>query len=314
MSKVLVTGASGFCGRYLCRALSQSGHDVVGTFHHSKPVAESGIHYLKLNIADAHQVFRLVKAIQPQQMFHLAALSIPRLSWQRPTETFAMNTAGTLHILEALRRFAPKTRMLFTSSVHVYGRIFRLGKTVTEGDLLWPESPYGVSKAVAEMACLDYHQRFGIPVIVARAINHMGAGQSPDLVLSDWSRQVARAESDPRIKTLKVGNLDVWRQFLHVEDVVKAYQVLMARGKPGRVYNVAPQDTDFLKNYARCLIREARVPLRVEVERARLRLEDPKRMQAKAKRLRALGWKPKKTAYDALSDMVEDWREKVKHG
>lgn len=313
--KALVTGASGFCGRYLSSYLLDKGYAVAGTYCRQRMSgALPGMAFHPLEMSDADQVASLVRTERPDVVFHLAALSIPRLSWGDEVKTFEVNVAGTIHLLDALRRFAPQTRFLMASSVQVYGRAFRQGNAVRESDLIWPESPYAVSKAIAELACLDYYNRFGMCVIIARAFNHIGAGQGANLVLSDWSRQVALAENDygrRRLKTLKVGNLDARRQFLHVADVVEAYELLIRNGNPGKIYNISLEKTDILRDYADRLVRSARVPLKIEVERQRFRREDPHVMRGTSARLRALGWKPRRTAFEALEEMLHDWRRKV---
>jgi len=316
--KALVTGASGFCGRYLSAYLLEKGYTVVGTCHKKrKPDPSLPIVLHPLEMSDADQTALLIRQECPDIVFHLAALAIPRLSWGDEVKTFEVNAAGTVHLLDALRRFAPQARFLMASSVQVYGRAFRRGKAVCESDLIWPESPYAVSKAVAELACLDYHLRFGIPVVIARAFNHIGAGQAANLVLSDWSRQVALAERGSgtgRQQTLKVGNLDAWRQFLHVADVVRAYELLIRKGKPGKIYNISLEKTDHLRDYAELLVRSSEVPLKIEVDEKRLRREDPHVMRGTSARLRALGWKPRRTAFEALEEMLHDWRRKVSEG
>jgi len=312
VKRVLVTGASGFCGRYLCRALQASGHSVFGTYHlsHTRP-QEKTCSWHPIDISDFKQVAALFQRVKPQWIFHLAAMSIPRRSVQTQQETFASNAAGTIQILEGMRRYAPKARMLFASSTQVYGRSFRQGKPLREHDEIWPENPYAASKAVAEFACLDYVKRFDLDVRIARPINHLGAGQSPQFVFSDWCRQIALIEKGRRKPVLAVGNLEARRDFLHVLDVVKAYLILMKKGKRGAIYNVCQGHVRSLKGYIDFLRGQARKPLRVKVEQKRMRRYDPPVMTGNPSRLRALGWKPVYKPEQALQELLDDWREKV---
>ncbi|MDD5217226.1 MAG: GDP-mannose 4,6-dehydratase [Candidatus Omnitrophica bacterium] len=308
----LVTGATGFCGRYLCRYLQRKGYAVTGG-HYGDTGTPSmpGISLIPLDVRDPQKITELIRKQKPDFIFHLAAMSVPRFSWTQEIETFAINTAGTIYLLEAMRRFVPKARMLFASTVQVYGRTFRKGKPVRETDLLWPESPYAASKAAAELACYDYYARFGIEVIVARPFNHIGAGQADHFVISDWCRQVAMAEKGQKEPVLEVGNLGVWRDFLHVQDVVRAYDVLMRKGRPGRVYNIALGKSVLLKDYVRFLVKSARKPLKVVPRTQRMRRGDPPVMCGNTSLLRAIGWKPGRTPFEAIGELLGEWREKV---
>ncbi len=313
MKSVLVTGASGFCGRHLCSYLGEKGFRVVGTWHRT-PVREPvpAVSFVPCNLLSFSEVLALIDKIKPDFICHLAAMSVPRLSWKLEKETFEVNTGGTVYLLEALRRRSPKSRLLFASTVQVYGRTFREGRPVRETDLLWPENPYAASKAAAEAACLDYFNRFGIPVVVARAFNHLGRGQTLQFVLSDWSRQVALAEEGKRRPVLQVGNLDAYRDFLHVHDVVRAYEILLSRGRPGKVYNICYGKVRILKDYVDFLMSHAKVRLKVEVQTRRLRRNDPPVMSGNASRLRSLGWYPQRSPLKALEELLQEWREKIR--
>ncbi len=312
MKSVLVTGASGFCGRHLCRHLSETGFRVTGTWHHTSVRKKlSRVNFIRCNLLSFSEIQKLIKRVKPDFVCHLAAMSVPRLSWKLENETFEVNTAGTIYLLEALRRLSPKTKFLFASTVQVYGRTFREGRPVRETDLMWPENPYAASKAAAESACLDYFHRFGIPVVVARAFNHLGRGQTLQFVLSDWCRQVALAEKGKRRRVLEVGNLDAYRDFLHVKDVVRAYEILLAKGNAGEIYNICYGKVRILKDYVNFLRQKSKVPLKVEVQGKRLRRNDPPVMKGNASRLHALGWRPELSPLKALEELLEEWREKV---
>ncbi len=311
MKKVLVTGAQGFCGEHLCHFLDRKGYEVTGTYHKSRPRAgQKEISFAPLDITSFDQAVSLIQTLKPDAVFHLAAMSVPRLSWQLETETFGINTAGTIYLLEALRKFSPKTKFLFASSIQVYGRTFRKNKPVREEDLLWPESPYAASKAAAELACLDYYHRFGIPVIIARAFNHLGRGQSLQFVFSEWCQQIVLVEKGKKEPVLEVGNLDSYRDFLHVLDVAKAYELLIRKGKPGTVYNICFGKTHVLKDYSDFLKRKAKVPMKVKSEKNRFRKYDPPVMSGDASRLKALGWKPELSPFKALEELLDEWRSK----
>ena len=203
--------------------------------------------------------------------------------------------------------------MLYVSSIHVYGRFLNEGKLIRENSAIWPESPYASSIAIAELACLNFFIRFGLQVVIARAVNHTGAGQDTRFVFSDWCRQIALAEKKKRPGRLEVGNLDVKRDFLHVRDVVKAYRMLLFKGKAGTIYNVASSKPVLLRRYADFLQRCARISFKITPQKNRMRCSEAKTVRIDSSRLRALGWRPRWNTYQALEELLNDWRRKV-HG
>ncbi len=266
---------------------------------------------LPLNINDRDAVLSLMRKVKPDVIFHLAAQSIPRFSWAKQEETFQTNVGGTIHLLEAMRRFAPGARFLFPSSIQVYGRTFRSGRAAKESDPLWPEHPYAASKIIAEYACLDFARRFDLDVLIVRAFNHLGTGQPSSLVFSDWCRQIALAEKGEQEPILEVGNLEARRDFLHVEDVVRGYELLMRRGKKGTVYNLCSGKARPLTDYAQFLLKRAGVRMKIKVQKNRLRRDDPPVMKGDPSRLKALGWRPRRSPFEALEELLNEWRRKL---
>lgn len=312
MNRILVTGAAGFTGQHLCRYLARHGYEVTGTYHRARLLRTKELNLVPLDITRFSEVDDLIRRLKPRWVCHLAAQSVPRLSWHRQEETLKTNVVGTLHLLDALRRHAPETLFLYASSIQVYGRAFREGKPVSEETIPWPENPYAVSKVLAEHACLDFHARFGIPVIIARPFNHVGRGQSIHFVFSDWCRQIARAEKGRQSRVLGVGNLDAGRDFLHVNDVVRAYNLLLRKGKVGDCYNICSGRTRLLSGYVAFLLKQAKLPIKVRVQKKRMRKFDPPVMKGSAAKLRLLGWSPQDSPFEGLQELFQEWRHKIK--
>jgi len=311
--KVLVTGAAGFLGRHLVRELCERGNTVVGTYFGKPPeFSNKNFRFSPLNILKPRDVTALIRRVCPDRIFHLAAQTVPRLSWKNIAGTFELNVRGTLNILEAIRRYVPKARLFFASTIQVYGRTFRDKKAAAEEDLLWPESPYAASKVLGEFAVVDYTRRFGLNTVIARFANTLGRGQSGDLVFPDWCRQVAEIEAGIKSPVLEVGNLKVWRDFLHVRDTVDAILRIMNQGLRGNVYNVASGRAQLLETYVRFLAGRARRPVRIEPRSKRFRLSDPRRICANAGKLKELGWRAKYSVTAAIEDIFQEQREKVK--
>lgn len=312
-NRVLITGASGFCGKHLVCRLKKLNYEVIGTYEpKARAPRLTADAWYRLDILDRNGVSSLVAKLRPGFICHLAAQSFARVAWQKPEKTFAVNVAGTVHLLNAIRKYSVATRMLYISSIQVYGHSFHSGKAVKESDLLWPRDPYGASKTVAELACLDFYNRFGVQVVIARPFNHVGAGQPSEYVLSDWSRQIALAEkkAGKGQAVIRIGNIRHRRDFLHVDDVVCAYEILMRCGRSGESYNVASGKIYSLENFLNYLLKKTAIPFKVIREKSRVQ-KVVSLMRANADRLRALGWRPKLSPYSAIEELLNEWRDKV---
>ena len=311
MKRVLVTGAEGFCGRYLCDYLTAQKYQVFGAYHHDKV---PGVPYsqVQLDITNPSQVDRTIQKIRPDFICHLAAQSNARLSWQKKDLTFSINILGTLNIAKAVLRHAPKARLLYTSSVQVYGRTLRAGKPVNEKGILWPENPYAVSKALSEFSCLELCRHSGLDIVIIRANNLFGPGQTSDFVFGDWCRQIAEAEKKLRPPQVVVGNLRLQRDFLPVEDGVKAYALLLKKGRKGEIYNLSGGKGKPLQRHLEYLISRSKIPLKVVVDKKRFRQDDPLSVSIQSAKLQKLGWDLSHRMNYHLDQVLDEWRRKIK--
>ncbi|MBI3306821.1 MAG: GDP-mannose 4,6-dehydratase [Candidatus Omnitrophica bacterium] len=314
MRLVLVTGAAGFCGRHLCSQLIKNGYKVMGSYHRVPPPRKSPHPFVYLDICDRASVDSVIEKWKPDYVCHLAAQSVLRFSWKMPDKTLEVNAAGTIFLLDAIRKFVPKTRFLQASSIQVYGHMFSSGKPVKETDLLWPSDPYAASKMVAEFACLEFASRFGLDVVIGRAFNHVGLGQPTHFVFPDWCRQIAMIEAGQKKPVLEVGNLKNRRDFLHVSDVARAYEVILRKGKSGSAYNIAGGTLYSLEECMKFLMNKAFASIEVKVAPARVRQDISPDMHGDPSRLRALGWKPELTVFDAIEELLNFWRLRIRMG
>lgn len=307
---VLVTGATGFSGKYLCGLLTERGYRVIGTRGpaHSGKASEEGI---GLDISNEAAVHKLIRSLKPLFICHLAAQSSSAFSWENPQKTFAVNTAGTVYLLNAVRAHTPRSRVLFISSSQVYGMTYQKGGAVDEKNLLQPQNPYAASKALTELACLNFAGRFGLDVVVARPTNHVGAGQSPHFVFSDWCRQIARAEECLQKPVLQIGDPSLVRDFLHVKDVVGAYEILLRRGKTGEVYNISSGRPVVLRKYLEFLLKKSRISIHVAIQKERLRSGESPQMNVDVHKIKSLGWRPEHSIFTALEELLAYWRRRV---
>ncbi len=310
MKRALITGASGFVGRYLASYLHEKGFEVWASFLRDRSPFPFRVLWLRANLTSSEQTFELIRKSRPHYVFHLAGQAVPNLSWKDPEKTFQANVIASISLLEGVTRFAPEARVLLTSSTQVYGTSFLRRGQVNEGALASPVTPYGGSKLLMEMAALNFAEREGVSVVISRACNQVGAGQPPAGVFSDFCRQIVLMERGKRATVLKVGNLNVVRDFIHVRDAVRAYYLLAMRGRKGEIYNVSSDRGVRVKDGLKFLARQSRVPFKIEVDPSKFRRNDFPRMVANAAKLRKLGWKPKASVRQALRELLAEWRGK----
>jgi GDP-4-dehydro-6-deoxy-D-mannose reductase len=312
--RILITGATGFVGTHLLKALDRRDHRLFGTSFPHEPEApdlacENRI--CRLDIRRGEDLAALTAEVRPNWIFHLAAVSNVRHSWERRGETLETNILGTLHLLEAVRRHAPKARILFVSSSNVY-RETTAGRLLTESDALHPLSPYAYSKICGERLCGFYGEVEGVDAVVSRAFPHTGPGQSPDFVCSDWARQIVAIERGLRPPEIQVGNVDVERDFCDVRDVVRAYVRIMERGQSGETYNVSSGTAVSLRRILDLLMSMSPGPAEVTVDPAKIRQTEISSLCGDSRKLReATGWAPVFSLERTLADLLEFWRQSL---
>ncbi len=311
--RILVTGATGFVGRHLAQLLLARKHEVYGTYLERE--SSQGADLIRLFRCDVRQAGRLrsiVRRVRPQRIYHLAALSSVVDSFKNVRAVYDTNFWGTFNLLEAVREATPKVRVLAVSSAQCYAAAKRSQLPVTESHPLAPPSPYALSKAAADMLAHQYHSLFGLHVIRARPYNHTGPGQTPHFVCSDFARQIAAIDLGLRPALLRVGNLKVRRDFSDVRDVVRAYALLLEKGKPGEAYNVASGRGTSLEEIVRLLASFCSRPIRIVVERKRFRPGDVPVLYGSNRKLRrTTGWKPERNLRTTLRDLYFYWKENL---
>jgi GDP-4-dehydro-6-deoxy-D-mannose reductase len=298
----LVTGATGFVGRYLTAALQEQGDEVF---------ACSGPHDTEafpLDLSDVATIRAALDLAQPDVVFHLAAQTFVPDSLSSPQTTYETNVVGTANVASAIRDYSESERMprlLFTSSAEVYGKQPETAFPLKETTAPAPSNPYAASKAAAEMVLLGEASSFGLDVVIARAFNHIGPGQSDRFVVSNFAKQLASIASggDP---VLYVGNLDAKRDFLDVRDVVRAYIALAGDGLVGEIYNVCSGAAYPIRDALRELIIAAHVPVEVREDPARMRPSDTPLFVGDNTKLRAAtGWEPQIAFRTTIREIYE---------
>jgi len=307
--RVLITGASGFIGRYLCDHALALGHEVVGTFLapdelRSPREISPHVRWERLDIRDRLAVERLVDSVRPDAVFHLAAQAYARRAWEDPVGTFEVNVIGTIHLFEALRHHPPASGTFVASSASEYG----VAPVPTdEGALLNPINPYGVSKASQDMLSLQYALNFDLRIVRGRLFITTGPGKTGDAV-NDFAEQVVNLERAGTPGELKVGNLDTRRDISDVRDAVRAIWLVFEKGEPRDPVNIGAGESFSIRGIAEELVELAKVPIRIVPDPARFRPTDEREIRGDVSRLRALGFERQYPIEQTVKDVLEFWR------
>ncbi|MGH7543679.1 MAG: GDP-mannose 4,6-dehydratase [Gemmatimonadota bacterium] len=305
--RVFITGIEGFMGRHLAVRLRAAGHEVAG----SALSGADGDEVVELDVRDADRVHRTIEAARPEVVFHLAGEASVGASFHRPVETFEVNAAGALHVLEASRRSAAGRVMLVTSC-EVYGDLDPADGPAPETRVMAPISPYGGSKADQDLLGEQYARTFGLDVVRVRSFPHTGPGQAEPYLFPSVARRIAAAEAGQGPATVTVGDVDVVRDLLDVRDVVRAYLLLMERGRAGEAYNVCGGRGRVLRESLEELCGLARVAVRLEVDRSRRRPTDTAWMVGDPSKLQSeTGWGPGIGWRETANDLLEDARARM---
>ena len=307
--RILITGATGFVGRHLAALLLSRRHEVFGTFLQPEGDGPNDkIKLLSCDMRDANQVRSAVDEVRPDQVYHLAALSSVRDSFEDAKAVYETNLLGALHLLEAVRRTNASARILLVGSGHCYGKLKPRELPATEQQALAPNSPYAVSKAAADLLGRQYFETFGLHVIRARPFNHTGPGQSTHFVCSDFARQFAAIDLGLAPPILRVGNLNSRRDFSDVRDIVRAYVLLLQKGRGGEAYNVGSGRAVSLKQLLKILRSFCSRPVSVETEKTRLRIGEADVLYGSNRKLKqATGWRPEYDLKSTLRDLYCYW-------
>ncbi|MEO0092194.1 MAG: GDP-mannose 4,6-dehydratase [candidate division WOR-3 bacterium] len=304
MKKVLITGIEGFVGNYLAGYLSSLDYDVYGTYFAIPPRTDYKIYYC--DIRNHSQVLRVIKTIRPKVIFHLAAQSSVSQGEKNLKDTFAINTLGTLNILESVKEVKIKPRIMYISSCEVYGRS---DKKLTETSSTNPVSFYALSKLCAEKICLYYVNQYDFDVVILRPFSHTGPGQAEHFIFPSVAKRIAEIEAGKRRPVLGVGNIKVKRDYLDVSDVIRAYYWAMKKGKSGEIYNITSGKPYTIEKCISFLLSLSQKKIKVKTIKSLIRANDIPILTGSAKKFSALtGWKPEVSFFTTLADLLNYYR------
>ncbi len=317
--RALVTGAGGFVGQWLCRQLLRDGWDVAGVTIGTLPEPGiltgselAAIHWrgvdLRICAEERRSMRSLLVAQPPDAVFHLAGIAFQPSAGRDQAMALATNAGGLLVLLEGIRPLRAAGEIdptiLVVGSGEQYGRHDAGDLPLRESAERRPQTFYAATKAAQEELALAACRAEGIKLIATRSFNHSGRGQAPSFLIPSLVARAAAARAAGG--DVAIGNSDVIRDFLHVDDVVSAYISLVARGTPGEVYNVCSGSGVRVGDLAAEVLAAAgvRAPLRVDPALQRA-VDVPALVGDPAKLIAATGWSPRRSRSDIISDLLD---------
>jgi GDP-4-dehydro-6-deoxy-D-mannose reductase len=300
--RAVVTGAAGFVGRHLVAHLQACGDDVAA-------LDREGEH--PVDVTDADSVRDAMVSLHPEVVFHLAAVSHIGESWDEPARVFRVNAEGTLLLLRACREAAVE-RVLVVASADVYGAVAASDLPIAEDAPIRPLTPYGASKASADLLALQAFLGDDLATLRVRAFNHTGPGQGAGFLVPGLAARIARAERDGHAE-VPIGSVDPVRDVSDVRDVVRAYRLLAEHGEPGEAYNVCSGTGVSVGEIAERLLRLSDRDLHLGVDPALVRpVEVPRLIGDPAKLRAATGWEPVVPLETTIADVLAEARAAVR--
>lgn len=324
--RVLITGITGMVGSHLLDyLLENTDWEIWGMLRWRSPLDNLDHHIDRINRADRIQLVyadlrdtmsinRAVELSKPDYVFHLAAQSYPKTSFDAPLDTLDTNIQGTERLLGALRQHAKDAIIHVCASSEVFGRVPKEKLPIDEECTFHPASPYAISKVGTDLVGRYYAEAYGMCVMTTRMFTHTGPRRGDVFAESTFAKQIALIEAGKVGPVVKVGNLDSLRTWADVRDAVRAYFMLVTvNPTPGAYYNIGGTYTCSVRDMLDTLLGySTRKDIRVEMDPERLRpIDADLQVPNTTKFQNHTGWKPEIKFETTMQDLLNYWRHRV---
>lgn len=323
MKKALIIGANGQDASYLAELLNEKGYEIHGTIRrNSVPESQTsrieGLHKSKsiqlhyADLTDPISIETVIRDIQADEIYHLAAQSHVKISFELPKYTLDANAGGTLSALEAVRRFSPNSKIYHAATSEMFGNNFNENGFQSEETPMVPVSPYGCSKLYAHNLCHNYRNAYGMFISSGILFNHESPRRGINFVTNKVvleSVKISKGLSDKLI----LGNLSAKRDWGHAKDYVNGMWMMLQAENP-KDYILATgisRSVDDLVTYVfdkLNLSKEAHLATDKKYERP----EELYYLRGDSTLARTeLGWKPEYTFESMIDEMIEYWQNNI---
>jgi len=328
MKKVaFITGITGMVGSHLADYLiANTDWDIIGLIRWRSPLdniknlieninTKNRVKLVYGDLNDGISIDTAIKDAKPDYVFHLAAQSFPKTSFDSPIETLNVNIQGTVTLLDACKKHVPDAQIHVCASSEVFGRVPQEKLPIDEECSFHPASPYAISKVGTDLVGRFYAEAYNMNVQTTRMFTHTGPRRGDVFAESTFAKQIAMAEAGYIEPVIKVGNLKSLRTIADVRDAVRAYHMLLTHNPvSGAYYNIGGTFTCEIGDVLNTLMSFStiREKLRVEVDPDRLRPIDADLQVPNTEKFRLhTGWKPEIPYKQTMEDLLNYWRERV---
>ena len=327
--RAFITGITGMVGSHLVDyLLENTDWEIYGLcrwrspldnlIHHLARINDRNrIHLIYGDLRDYLSIDEAIRQSRPDYVFHLAAQSYPKTSFDSPLDTLETNIQGTAHVLEALRKNDVEAISHVCASSEVFGRVSKDKLPIDEECTFHPASPYAISKVGTDLIGRYYAEAYGMMVMTTRMFTHTGPRRGDVFAESTFAKQIAMIEAEMIAPVVKTGNLDSLRTFADVRDAVRAYYMLVTVNPvSGAYYNIGGTYSCSVGDMLKTLLDLSTVKdIRVETDPERLRPIDADLQVPNTAKFKAVtGWEPKITFEQTMSDLLQYWRDRVAVG
>lgn len=300
MTTAFITGVTGQDGHYLAELLLSKGYEVYGLVRRTSQEKSipDGITIIEGDVTDTVMMLKAIKAIKPDEIYNLAAMSHVGQSFKIPHVCMDVNVKGLINVLEGARDI--KARVYQASTSELFGN---QGGVLTEESSFNPVSPYGASKLAAHRMAGIYRHSYGMFVTCGILFNHESPRRGPDFVTQKIVQGVANIRAGKQSK-IKLGNINAWRDWGHAKDYVKAMWMMMQSDSP-KDYVIA---TGIARTVKDVLIAAWGLDWEsiVEHDRVEIRPWDIDFLVGDATKAEIeLGWEPEVTFAELIAEMME---------
>lgn len=330
----LVTGPTGQTGSYMCEKLLTEGLEVYG-FHRRNSqnvfknlqacLEHTNFHLIEGDLTDFSSVSGTINELKPDYLFNYAAQSHVYSSFEQPINTFNVNTLGVLNILESIKKFSPKTKMLQANSSEQFGNNYEqqpcgsgyFRKIQTEKTEFKPRSPYAISKVAAHQLCKNYRESYGLYIVCSICFNHESERRGETFVTRKITKWIANNYSNlmnPKnqrkdFPKLKLGNLDSYRDWGHAKDYCDAQRLMMDLDIPQDLI-ICTGKTYSIKNFLDKAFKYIGISdwsNFVEIDPKFYRPSEVDYLCGDNSRIKELtGWRPKYTLDELIEEMIKN--------
>jgi GDP-mannose 4,6-dehydratase len=329
--RALITGITGMVGSHLADfLLENTDWEIFGMCRWRSPLdnvehlieranRKDRLFFIYGDLCDYISLQSAINESQPHYVFHLAAQSYPKVSFNAPIQTLDTNILGTARFLEALRNCSSIDPYIHVcSSSEVFGRVPKENLPIKENCAFHPASPYAISKIGTDMTGKYHAEAYGQKILITRMFTHTGPRRGDVFAESTFAKQVAMIEAGLIPPVVRVGNLESLRTWADVRDAVRAYHMLLTINPiPGECYNIGGNFTCTIGDMLQHLISlsSRKKDIVVEIDEGRLRpLDADLQVPDTTKFRNHTGWSPQIPFEKTMADLLDYWRERVKSG